>query len=137
MDLKKDPNILFRAYNDTQGVTAKFNKNMLLRINKAFNADFDLNLFRHRAIWNSAEGRIEMHLESLTDQTIHIKALGMNVSFREGETIHTENSHKYSLSDIEDIAAASGFYVAQQWFDQKQMFSLNLFVPTVQAAEGS
>src|SRR4051812_10419154 len=93
-DMRKSPERLVPAYDDAQGVTAEFNKNVLVRINRELGANFDLECFAHRAIWNSRQSRIEMHLESLADQTVWIRDLGMSVKFACGETIHTENSYK-------------------------------------------
>src|SRR5690606_11186040 len=95
IDLVKPEEILVAAYDDAQGVTAAFNRNLLLRINRELDGDFDVDAFAHRAVWNPLESRMEMHLESLVDQ--QAAAAGRNFSFRAGETIHTENSYKFSL----------------------------------------
>lgn len=124
VDLKKDVGVLEAAYNDSKGITAEFNKNILTRINRELDADFDLKQFQHRAFYNAAEGRIEMHLESLSNQTIHIN--GSRLSFEKGETIHTENSHKYTVDEFEEIA---GDYFERQktWTDEREYFSVHYF----------
>ena len=101
------------AYNDRQGVTAAFNLNLLERINRELDGDFDLARFAHRAVWNPLEGRVEMHLEALT--THKVRAAGITASFVAGETIHTENSYKFSPEGFADLAARAGWRVEQQW----------------------
>lgn len=124
VDLKKEVAVLEAAYNDSKGITAQFNKNILARINRELGADFDLDQFRHRAFYNAREGRIEMHLESLKNQAVHIN--GNRILFEEGETIHTENSHKYTAEEFEDIA---GDYFKRQktWTDERDYFSVHYF----------
>lgn len=124
VDLKKEIGILEAAYNDSKGVTADFNKNILLRLNRELGTDFDIKKFQHRAFYNSKEGRIEMHLESLADQSVKIN--GTLVSFEKGETIHTENSHKYTIEEFEEIA---GDYFERQktWTDKRGYFSVHYF----------
>jgi L-histidine Nalpha-methyltransferase len=130
MDLKKDTKLLLAAYNDSLGVTARFNKNLLLRINEQLDSNFDLENWRHESIWNSQEGRIEMRLWSMKQQTVVISKLNnLTLEFAAGESIHTENCHKYSQEDIDSTASKSGFEVDKQWFDKDEMFSLNLFEP--------
>lgn len=130
MDLKKDIKTLLAAYNDSLGVTARFNKNLLLRINEELDANFHLDKWRHESIWNDKEGRIEMRLWSEVDQSVLIPKLdNLTLHFVAGESIHTENCHKYSQEDIESTASKSGFEVDEQWFDKDNMFSLNLFEP--------
>jgi dimethylhistidine N-methyltransferase len=126
-DLKKDPQILIDAYDDPTGVTAAFNLNLLGRLNREFEADFDLRKFRHRAIYNETEGRIEMHLESLTAQTVNIKKLDLTVEFAAEETIHTENSYKFNHDDLTHLAEISGFVLKKSWFDREKRFGSNLF----------
>ncbi len=121
-DLVKDPAILERAYNDAKGVTAAFNLNLLARINRELDADFDLDAFRHRAIWNEEEARIEMYLESVAEQTVAID--GRNFHFAAGETILTEHSHKYTLPSFARLAAGAGFEVERVWTDQDDLFSV-------------
>lgn len=113
IDLVKSPEILVAAYDDAQGVTAAFNLNLLARINRELDADFDLAAFRHRAIWNPAESRIEMHLESLADQTVRVA--GRPFHFRAGETLHTENSHKFTLEGFAALAGNAGWSVEESW----------------------
>lgn len=124
VDLKKEVGVLEAAYNDSRGVTAEFNKNILARLNRELGADFDLEQFRHRAFYVSKKGRIEMHLESLEDQRVNIN--GDVVTFKKGETIHTENSHKYSIEEFEEIA---GDYFERQktWTDEREYFSVHYF----------
>lgn len=129
IDLRKDPAVLKAAYDDAAGVTAAFNRNILTRINRELGGDFDIERFRHEARWNPAEGRIEMHLVSDRDQSVLIDDLGLVLAFAEGESIHTENSYKYSLAEIDALAAAAGFSVDGQWFDADQRFSVNLWKP--------
>jgi L-histidine N-alpha-methyltransferase len=127
-DLKKDPAALEAAYDDALGVTAAFNLNLLARINRDLQADFDPRAFRHVALYDEARGRVEMHLESTRAQTVRISALGLDVLFREGERIHTENSYKYDLAELSALAAATGFESARTWLDAGERFSSNLFV---------
>lgn len=129
MDLRKSAEVLERAYDDTEGVTARFNKNLLARINRELDADFDLDAFEHRALWNEEAGRVEMHLESTSDQVAEIGKLDMSVELSEGETIHTENSYKFSLDEIRTIGAEAGYRLEKQWFDSGRRFSLNLYAP--------
>lgn len=122
VDLKKDVHVLNRAYNDPQGVTAAFNKNVLARINRELNANFDLHQFQHYAFYNPVAGRIEMHLQSLTQQTVTIA--GEAIRFEAFETILTEYSHKYSLDDFAALAGQAGFSVASVWTDSQRWFSV-------------
>jgi dimethylhistidine N-methyltransferase len=124
VDLKKDKSILLPAYNDCQGVTAAFNLNLLARINRELDGDIDLSLFAHDAVYAEAEGRIEMHLESLARQTVRV--LGREFHFARGERIHTENSHKYSVPEFRALAVTSGWTPVQVWTDPHQLFSLHL-----------
>ena len=122
VDLRKDPKTLVAAYDDERGVTAAFNLNLLTRINRELEGDFDLRNFRHRAVWNDAEGRVEMHLEALVDHKA--RAAGRGVSFVKGETIHTENSYKYSASYFAEIARRAGWRVARQWESSAPRFGI-------------
>ena len=124
VDLKKDPDRLHAAYNDAQGVTAEFNLNLLRRINRELAADFDLDQFRHVAFYNVAAGRIEMHLESLREQTVTVS--GRTFVFGAGERIHTENSCKYSIAEFQRLAQASGFRPLQVWVDADGLFAVHL-----------
>ncbi len=129
MDLKKDPEVLIQAYNDRAGVTESFNRNILLRINRELGGDFDPDQFEYKVTYNEDLGRVEMYQVSRMNQNVHIRDLDMTVSFEEGEPIHTENSHKYSLEDIDTLAAQGGYSREVQWFDDLDRFSLNLFKP--------
>ena len=123
VDLKKDPALLHAAYNDAAGVTAAFNLNLLARINRELGADFDLRRWRHYAFYNAALGRIEMHLVSMRAQKA---ALGEHrFGFAAGETIHTENSYKYSLDGFRELAARAGFRSAKAWSDRRGLFTLH------------
>jgi L-histidine N-alpha-methyltransferase len=127
-DLKKDVRILEAAYDDALGVTAAFNLNLLARINRELNANFHLRQFKHIAFYNERTSAIEIYIESLQAQTVNIYALDMQIEFAAGERIHTENSHKYALEDVANLAAKSDFYLARTWFDRKEMFSSNLLI---------
>ncbi len=126
-DLIKDRAILEAAYNDRSGVTADFNLNLLARINRELGGTFSLDRFDHNAVFNAAEGRIEMYLISRCDQQVQIEALDMTVSFSEGERIHTENSYKYHPEEIASLAEAINSYLVHQWYDSRRHFSLSLF----------
>lgn len=123
VDLKKDPNILHAAYNDSQGLTAKFNLNILDNINREINANFNLDDFYHYAPYNPTIGRIELHLVSKKSQTV--KVSGEEFSFKEGESIHSENSHKYSIVDFGELALQAGFKLKKSWIDKNNLFSVN------------
>lgn len=127
-DLKKEKPVLEAAYNDALGVTAAFNLNVLARINRELGGDFDLRAFRHHAFYNEEAGRVEIYIESLRRQTVNIKTLDMAVDFAEGEQIHTENSHKYDLNDIAQLASNTGFAPARTWLDSQRRFSSNLLL---------
>lgn len=122
VDLQKDLEVLRAAYNDSEGVTAAFNKNLLRRINRELDATFDLDQFEHRALWNEEEGCIEMHLRSRAAQTVTVA--GEPVAFAEGETIRTEYSYKYTLDGFAELAAAAGFEVEHVWTDEQSYFSV-------------
>ena len=125
VDLKKDRAVLEAAYDDAQGVTARFNLNLLARINRELNADFDLSAWRHKALYNEQSGRIEMHLVSLCAQRVTLEKQVFN--FAKGETIHTENSYKYSPDEFIALAARAGFESDDLWMDQNRLFSVHLF----------
>jgi L-histidine Nalpha-methyltransferase len=120
-DFKKDRAVLEAAYNDSLGVTAAFNLNLLTRINRELHGDFVVEQFRHHAFYNARRGRMEMHLISLTKQTVHLG--GAALSFAPGETIRTEYSYKYSPSDFADLAERAGLKVERMWTDEKRWFS--------------
>ncbi len=122
VDLEKDTDILRAAYNDAAGVTAAFNLNLLERINRELDADFDLDVFDHQAVFNAERTRMEMHLRSLANQTVRVG--DETVSFAKGETIHTENSHKYSLDRFRAMAANASLSVKKVWTDEKKLFSV-------------
>jgi L-histidine N-alpha-methyltransferase len=128
VDLKKSEDVLVPAYNDALGVTAAFNLNLLVRINRELGGGFDLGNFRHRAIYNPVEGRIEMHLESRCPQKVPIRALEIEIPFAPWETIHTESSYKFDLPQIAALAAETGFEVRQTWTDSQGRFASNLLV---------
>jgi dimethylhistidine N-methyltransferase len=125
VDLKKDKRILDAAYNDAKGVTAKFNMNLLLRINRELGADFDLSSFRHRAVYDEREGCIQMHLESLRKQTVHVN--GSSFVFLPGETIHTENSYKYAVGEFQALGRQAGYEPVEAWTDAARLFSVHFF----------
>lgn len=125
VDLKKDVQILEDAYNDAKGVTAAFNKNMLTRLNRELGANFNTEKFEHEAIYNSQKGRIEMHLISEADQ--HVQLNGESIQIDKGESIHTENSYKYSLAEFKELVA-DWFGVKKVWTDDEKLFSLQYLV---------
>jgi L-histidine Nalpha-methyltransferase len=123
VDLRKDANVLHAAYNDSRGVTAAFNLNLLARINRELGADFDLKRFAHYAFYNAAAGRIEMHLVSLRAHAVRIGR--HRFAFDAGESIHTENSYKYSIEGFRALAAHAGFSAQRTWTDGKTLFALH------------
>jgi dimethylhistidine N-methyltransferase len=122
IDVVKAEKTLIAAYDDAQGVTAAFNKNLLARINRELGGDFDLDAFAHRARWNAAESRIEMHLESLKAQTVHVA--GQAFTFAEGETLHTENSCKFTVEAFAALAAKAGWRLEQSWQSADPAFAV-------------
>jgi L-histidine Nalpha-methyltransferase len=129
-DLDKDPAVLQPAYDDGQGVTAAFNKNVLGRINRELGAAFPLEHFRHVAAWNAAEHRMEMHLEAARAMRVPIPALGLTIALAQGERIHTEHSHKFTPAMLRGMFEAGGFAPQGQWTDPKGWFALHLLGPT-------
>ena len=127
IDLRKDRATLEPAYDDAAGVTARFNKNLLARVNRDLGGAFDLGRFRHRAVYDETAGRIEMHLVADAAMTVRVAKLGLDVGLAAGEAIHTEDSYKYSPQEIDALAAAAGLRVERQWFDGRRLFSENLF----------
>jgi dimethylhistidine N-methyltransferase len=125
VDLQKDRHILERAYDDTEGVTAQFNLNLLTRANRELGADFDLSRWRHRVIYNSRAGRIEMHLVSEIDQTVHVAEYEFR--FRSGEQIITEFSYKYTPESFTALARRAGFEFARMWTDDARLFGVFYF----------
>jgi dimethylhistidine N-methyltransferase len=128
VDLKKSPTILHRAYNDREGITASFNLNLLERINRELNVDFRPDWFEHYAFYNPREGRVEMHLVSLKDQTAHLDNVA--IPFAKGESIWTESSYKYTLDEFRGLATAAGFKVERIWTDEQQWFSVQYLLNT-------
>ncbi len=128
-DLLKPVEQLLEAYDDPLGVTAAFNLNLLARINRELDADFDLQKFRHLAKWNERERRVEMHLVSTARQTVTVRRSRLSVPFEEGETIWTESSHKYTAGEVIEMGRRTGFQCTGQWFDHAWPFAENLFVP--------
>jgi L-histidine N-alpha-methyltransferase len=128
VDLKKPESELLPAYDDALGVTAAFNLNLLVRVNRELRGEFDLGGFRHKAVYNPREGRVEMHLESRRAQTVAIRELGIEVPFAAGETIHTESSYKFDREQVAALAADTGFEVRKTWTDSEERFASNLLV---------
>ena len=126
LDLVKDKNILEAAYDDSQGITAKFNLNVLSRINDELDADFNINNFSHYSIYNETDQRIEMNLKSLVSQSVIIAKSNLSLNFNKDELIHTEYSHKYHASQIKKLLTDVGFTIKNIWLDDKKYFSLTL-----------
>ena len=133
VDLRKEKALLEAAYDDAQGVTAAFNLNLLERINRELGGDFDLQYWRHRAVYNEAEGRVEMHLVSARNQRVRIEDEVFD--FDADETIHTENSYKYGLDEFEGLARRAGMETVGVWTDQRGLFSVHLLRSTALADE--
>jgi len=123
VDLKKDKKTLDAAYDDARGVTGAFNLNLLTRINRELGADFQVKRFRHKAFYDPVMGRIEMHIESLYSQFVHVA--GKRFNFAPGETIHTEISCKYSVAEFQELGRKAGFSPVHVWTDPAQMFSVH------------
>jgi L-histidine Nalpha-methyltransferase len=126
VDLAKDVPTLLAAYDDAAGVTAEFNLNLLARLNRELDANFNLRTFRHKAVWDAVHSRIEMYLESLSAQKVNLRALGLKIDFAPGERIHTENSYKYVPGQAERMLENAGFEPAGCWSDAKGWFSVCL-----------
>jgi dimethylhistidine N-methyltransferase len=124
-DLEKDEDVLRAAYNDREGVTAEFNRNLLRRINRELDGTFDLGAFVHDAPWMEERKRIEMHLVSVRDQTVQV--CGRSFAFREGERIHTENSHKFTPDEFDAEASNAGFAPVERWTDERDWFCVGLY----------
>ena len=131
VDLKKDPTQLVRAYDDAEGVTAAFNRNLLVRINRELGGNFRERNFRHEARWNAEEGRVEMHLVSSGACVVSIA--GEAIRFEAGESIHTENSYKYEGGEFEALAVNAGLTPCDLWMDPGQRFSIHYYEVTVTA----
>jgi dimethylhistidine N-methyltransferase len=128
VDRRKVPNVLHAAYNDAAGVTAEFNLNLLTRLNREFGADFDLRNFRHRAFFDDATSRVEMHLEACVAHQVRVD--GVTIDFAVGETIHTECSYKYDRPRLEELVEASGFRIETLYTDERDWFWEAWLVPT-------
>ena len=126
IDLEKDKSILDRAYNDKNGITAKFNFNVLTRINRELEGEFNLSSFEHKSFYNIHKHRIEMHLKSKLDQQVRIGAIGKIFYFKKGETIHTENSYKYSLHRLNKLITKAGLQVIRNFTDPEEQYTLIL-----------
>lgn len=127
-DLVKPVDQLMLAYDDPLGVTAAFNKNVLVRMNRELQANFDLKSFEHRAVWNPVDRRVEMHLVSVRPQTVVIPVSGVEVKFEDGESIWTESSYKYEPQEVVEIVSSAGFAARGQWIDPEARFGLTLFI---------
>ena len=128
VDLRKDLDVLLPAYNDREGVTARFNLNLLVRLNRELEADFDVRAFEHRAIYNETDGRIEMHLVSKVSQTVRVGSHAFD--FSAGESVHTENSYKYEIGQFTNLARQAGFWVERTWTDVQSWFAIFLLHAT-------
>lgn len=126
VDLVKSPEPLLAAYDDAEGVTAAFNRNVLVRLNRELAADFDTMAFTHRAVWNAMDSRIEMHLVSRKAQTVTLPDLDLRVDFAPGESIHTENSYKYQPGEPEALLSTTGFRPNRTWTDRRGWFAVCL-----------
>lgn len=128
VDLVKNSNVMHAAYNDSAGITASFNKNLLLRINRELGGHFEPDAFCHVSFWNEAASRIELHLESIRPQSVRVDALDTTLRFYQGERIHTENSYKYTVECLEELLHHGGFKVAHVWTDPDCWFAVSLGV---------
>jgi dimethylhistidine N-methyltransferase len=126
VDLVKELSVLLAAYDDKAGVTAAFNRNLLVRLNRELDADFHPEMFAHRADWNTAHSRMEMHLVSETKQTVWLAGMDLRVEFAAGESIHTENSYKYQRGDAEALVEKAGFAPEATWTDERGWFAVCL-----------
>jgi dimethylhistidine N-methyltransferase len=124
-DMAKAASTLLPAYDDAQGVTAGFSKNVLVRLNRELGANFDVDSFRHIAEWNPVGSRIEIYLESLRSQSVNLEVPRLTIHFRAGERIHTENSYKYTMQMVEQLLCVSGFKLKKTWFDERKWFGLH------------
>ena len=126
LDLVKDKNVLVYAYNDSHGITAQFNLNVLSRINSELDSNFNVDKFAHHAVYNEAENRVEIYLRSLENQTVNITKAGIALKIKQNELIHTENSYKYTIPKIKEMFSSTGFRIRDMWFDEKHYFCLIL-----------
>lgn len=134
VDPTRDPTVLMPAYDDAAGVTAAFNLNLLKRLNRELGCNFDLDAFRHEARYDARRGRMEMHLVSLTQQSVRL--LGKTIRFAAGESIHTENSYKYPIEDFQALARTAGWESLRYWSDAAGRFTIHLLRPTHLRAVG-
>lgn len=126
LDLVKSKSVLEQAYDDSKGVTAEFNLNVLSRINDELDADFDLSNFKHHAIYNEKDQRVEMYLKSLVNQSVIISKSNLSLELHKDELIHTEYSHKFKRKQIEEMLTKTGFKIQKMWLDKNSLFSLTL-----------
>lgn len=126
LDMVKNKKTLEQAYDDSQGITAKFNLNVLSRINDELDADFDLTNFKHIAMYNEKDQRVEMYLKSLVNQSVIISKANLSLKISQDELIHTEHSHKYTISQIQEMMKDAGFEIKEMWQDSQKLFSLSL-----------
>lgn len=125
-DLAKDAAVLLPAYNDAEGMTARFNRNQLARIDRELGGDFDPDAFEHVACWNAERSRIEMYLQARRRQTVRIRDLGLVLEFAPGERIHTENSYKYTVPRVRELLAQAGFELERTWYDERSWYAVHL-----------
>jgi len=137
VDLVKDRRVLHAAYNDAAGITSKFNKNLLVRVNRELNGEFDIDQFQHDAPYIEASSRIEMHLRSRRRQTVHIGYLERDFDFQQEETIHTENSHKYTPGDFSEMCSGAALTIREIWTDEREWFAVMLLQPAAPTPEAS
>ena len=126
LDLVKDKDVLYQAYNDSQGITAQFNLNILSRINSELGGNFDTSKFVHHAVYNENHNKIELYLRSLSKQTVEIPNADLVLEIDEDELIHTENSHKYTISQIKQMFTITGYQIKDMWNDDNRYYSLVL-----------
>lgn len=129
VDLVKDQALLEAAYDDAAGVTRAFNMNLLTRLNRELGADFDLQNFRHKAVWDPQAQAIQTYLVSMARQTVHLPEIGMVVDFDDGEAMHTESSHKYTLDGLAGLCREAGLLLTRTWTDDRDWFAVNLVQP--------
>ena len=131
LDLVKDKDVLERAYNDSHGITAQFNLNVLSRINSELDSDFNVDEFTHHVVYNESKNRVEIYLRSLKNQLVNITKSGIMLDVEKGELIHTENSYKYTIPKIKEMFSSTGFQIRDMWFDEKRYFCLILLSKNV------
>ena len=126
LDLVKDKNVLEHAYDDSHGITAQFNLNVLSRINSELDSNFNVDKFTHHTVYNESKNRIEIYLRSLENQMVNITKAGIMLQIKQNELIHTENSYKYTIPKIKKMFSRTGFQIRDMWFDEKRYFCLVL-----------